>query len=164
MKVTIRPLEEADAFTSVKWRQDPEIWKFTPARGRDPANLETELAWAKYQRPDAMRFAILADGQYVGNAYLYDIDDFTAEFHIFIGERSLWGQGIGKEATRLTLQEGRKIGLQSINLGVHHQNAAARKIYERLGFRLICRKGDYVRMSLAVERLGDGKGEDNSLA
>ena len=27
MKVTIRPLVESDAYTSVKWRNDPEVFK-----------------------------------------------------------------------------------------------------------------------------------------
>ena len=29
MKVTIRPLVESDAYTSVKWRNDPEVFKYT---------------------------------------------------------------------------------------------------------------------------------------
>ncbi len=30
MNVTIRPLVEEDAYTSVKWRNDPEVFKFRP--------------------------------------------------------------------------------------------------------------------------------------
>ena len=31
-KVLIRPLEVSDALTSYKWRNDPEIWKYTGSR------------------------------------------------------------------------------------------------------------------------------------
>jgi diamine N-acetyltransferase len=50
---------------------------------------------------DSRRFAILADDTYVGNIYLTDINDKTAEYHIFIG-----GKTFGAKASPEQRQKG----------------------------------------------------------
>ena len=63
MKITIRPLEQRDAYISWKWRNDPEVFANTVRHYSGPVTLEDELKWIKevLARPDERRFAILAD-------------------------------------------------------------------------------------------------------
>jgi len=83
----------------------------------------------------------LTDLTPVGNTLLVRIDHHqgTAEFGILIGERR--GQGLGTEATRLTLDWGFTVlGLHNILLTTFSLNTAALRAYEKAGFREIGRR------------------------
>ncbi len=76
----------------------------------------------------------------IGNCGLHDVNtiDGRAEFGIFIGDKSYWGKGFGKEATRLILDFGFNIlNLHEIYLQVFEYNPAAIKLYEKVGFKRI---------------------------
>ena len=121
MEVVIRPLEIEDAYTSVKWRNDPEVFKYTGNIYDHEITLQDELSWIKRvtQAADEYRCAILADEQYVGNIYLTDIHEGTAVYHIFLGEKSVWGKGVAKQASRLILKHAFDVlGLDSVKLHV----------------------------------------------
>lgn len=151
MNVTLRPLEPADADTSVHWRADPAIWTYTLAAGRPPVELATERAWLVRVIADrnGRRFAILADDRYVGNVYLTDITATSAQYHIFIGERDMWGRGIARAATMAVLDIAwTDLGLDQVYLLVHPDNRIARGLYERLGFTVTGRDGIYEVLTL----------------
>lgn len=105
MKVTIRPLIEEDAYTSVKWRNDPEVFKYTGNTYKNEIKIENELEWIRKvtNNPLDYRCAILAEGVYVGNIYLTCIKGGKADYHIFIGDKSYWGKGVAKQASLLIL-------------------------------------------------------------
>ena len=67
MNVTIRPLVEEDAYTSVKWRNDSEVFKFTGNTYKHEIKIENELEWIRkvMANPADYRCAILADDVYV---------------------------------------------------------------------------------------------------
>ena len=151
MKVRLRSLCLADAPTSLVWRNDPDVWTYTHAAGRAGPRLEDEVEWIHRAIGDqtCRRFAITADERYVGNVYLTDIADGSAEFHIFIGDKAFWGRGVARAATRQILNVGFcELKLDRINLGVHLENAAARHLYHSLGFVIDRQDGPFTRMSL----------------
>lgn len=138
MNITIRPLEENDAYTSVKWRNIPEIWELTGSRPDHTISIQEELEWIRkvIQDKTCRRFAIIADDEYVGNIYLTNIKYKTAEYHIFIGNKDYWGKGIAGKATELIIKFGKdKLGLDAIYLSVNKDNAAAVHLYEKFGFK-----------------------------
>ena len=47
MEVKIRPLQDKDAYTSVVWRNIPEIWKMTGSSPDREITIEDELNWIK---------------------------------------------------------------------------------------------------------------------
>jgi RimJ/RimL family protein N-acetyltransferase len=60
----------------------------------------------------------------------------TAEFSIMIGEPAERGKGYGTETTRLVLDYGfTALGLHNIMLTVREYNYAARRAYEKAGFK-----------------------------
>lgn len=137
MNVTIRPLEESDAYTSVKWRNDPEVFKYTGNTYSREITIDNELEWIRnvISNQNEYRCAILADGIYVGNIYLTDINDGEAEYHIFIGERSHWGKGIARLASKQIIEYGfTQLHLNCINLRVKVANKRAYTLYQTLGF------------------------------
>lgn len=137
MKTTIRPLCVDDALTSYKWRNNPNIWKYTGNKPNKLITPEIETEWIKkvLNNGNEKRFAIIVDGQYIGNTYLTNIEKGTANYHIFIGEESFWGKGIGTEVLKQVLAFARdELELKKITLRVNKENIAARKLYKKLGF------------------------------
>jgi diamine N-acetyltransferase len=151
VNVELRPLVPADAEISVRWRGDPSVWTYTLAAGRPPVELATEREWIErvIADPTGRRFAILADNRYVGNVYLTDIADGAAQYHIFIGDRDMWGRGIARAATVAVLDVAwRDLLLNRVYLLVHPDNQVARGLYERLGFTVTGSSGVYDVMTL----------------
>lgn len=139
MKVAIRPLREEDAYTSVKWRNDPEVFKFTGNTYKNEIKIENELEWIHKvtTNPKDYRCAILADGVYVGNIYLTDIDGKAANYHIFIGNKEYWGKGVAKKASLLILDYAfSTLKLETVKLKNRKENTSAFMLYKKLGFEV----------------------------
>ena len=151
MQVTIRPLQEQDAYTSVKWRNDPEVFKYTGNTYDHEITIDSELAWIRkvMANHNDYRCAILVDDVYIGNIYLTDIDGETAEYHIFIGNKDYGGKGDAKQASFLLLDYAFSIlNLKSVHLSVKKENNAAFKLYKKLGFCVKREEGEGVFMSI----------------
>lgn len=151
--IFLRPLVIADAMTSFKWRNNPEVWKFTPFRPSAPITAEIETKWLRdvLLKEDQKRFAICLSTtkRYIGNVQLINIADGAAEFHIFIAERDCWGMGIGSQATALILEYAfNTLHLDKILLDVNPENSGAVAIYRKLGFRERGVEGPFIRMEL----------------
>jgi diamine N-acetyltransferase len=113
---------------------------------------ESEEAWmaetmqANAQlEPVAANFTIYdrSDGAPVGTCALDDINHRhrRAAFGILLGDRR--GQGIGTEATRLTLDWAFNVlGLANVMLEVYPWNAGAIRAYEKAGFKVVGRRRD----------------------
>ena len=139
MKVTLRPLVESDALISWAWRNDPSLWIYTGSSPERSITHEDELNWirAVLLRKNESRFAICVGDveQYVGNVKLTNITLLDSEFHIFIGDKSMHGLGVGYMATTLLLKHAKSImRLAEVYLYVHKKNLPAIKIYEKCGF------------------------------
>ncbi len=137
MEIILRPLEKNDAKISWKWRNDPEIWKYT---GRAPDQMiteEMERDWAKkaIENPTRINYAIcLKDGTYVGNIYAVNIKNNIGELGIFLGDKRVWGKGIAKQALALfktLLRE--KHCLTQLNISVDIRNTVALRCYLSCG-------------------------------
>lgn len=137
--VYLRPLRLEDAKVSYKWRNDPEVWKFTGSRPDRHITYAIEKEWLNrtLEKKGEKRFAICLtkNDKYIGNIQLIGIDRGSASFHLFIGNKRYWGKGIGKKASFLVLQYGfSSLKLQQVALEVHKGNIAAFSIYKSMGF------------------------------
>lgn len=153
MEITLRPLKEEDAYKSVRWRNDPEVFKFTGNTYKNIITLENELEWIRkvIAKPNDYRCAIIADDSYIGNVYLTDINKLkgAATFHIFIGEKEYWGKGIGEKTTRKMVKLAfDKFGLSSVNLKVRLQNTGALRVYEKVGFKELYTDDEFKYMEI----------------
>ncbi|MBR4632946.1 MAG: GNAT family N-acetyltransferase [Elusimicrobia bacterium] len=137
MKITIRPLCVEDALTSYKWRNNPNIWRYTLNKPNMEITPEIETEWIKkvLNNKNEKRFAIISDGKYVGNVYLTNIEKGTAKYHIFIGEESFWGKGIATEVLKQILAFAKnELKLKTIYFNPNTNNLAAIKILRKMGF------------------------------
>ena len=137
--VMLRPLQEEDAQTSYRWRNDARVWQYTGSRPDKVVTEAMERDWIRQAlaRSNERRFAICTGAQhtYVGNVQLTHMTAGDAEFHIFIGDTRVHGQGVGTQATQLMLDYARDtLGLHEVYLRVHPDNLAAIRTYEKCGF------------------------------
>jgi RimJ/RimL family protein N-acetyltransferase len=159
MDVSLRKLERNDAYISYKWRNDPEVFKYTGTVYDHEITLETELQWIErvIENDDEYRCAIIVDNCYVGNIYLTNIiKDFSAEYHIFIGDKSYWGKGVAKKASIEIIRYGfESLNLKKIVLGVHPQNSTAIHLYEKLGFTRLGENSNFITMEIVTDKYKD---------
>lgn len=151
MEVRIRPLKESDAYVSVKWRNDPEVFKYTGNIYQSEITIESELNWIRkvISNSNEYRCAIIADGEYVGNIYLTNITSDEALYHIFIGNKEFHGKGVAWKASEQIIDYGFNVlGLRTIKLAVRPQNIKAIKLYNRLGFQPKSEDSDFMYMEL----------------
>jgi RimJ/RimL family protein N-acetyltransferase/glycosyltransferase involved in cell wall biosynthesis len=146
--VLLRPLREEDALTSYKWRNDQEIWKYTAGKPDKYITEKIETEWIKrvLAETDSVRFAILADGKYIGNIQITNIlPKNEGEYHIFIGEKDYWNKGVATLASRQLIRYAKEeLKLKRLYLFVNPNNKPAIKVYERCGFN---RESDEIKMS-----------------
>lgn len=139
-KVILRPIDMADTALIVKWRNSDSVRKNFIYR--DLFTEETHINWmnTKVASGEVVQFIIHDKEQKsdVGSVYLRDINPVheSAEFGIFIGEDSARGRGIGSEAASLICNYGfDSLKLHRISLRLLGNNAAARRSYEKVGFK-----------------------------
>lgn len=168
--VYIRPLALEDAKTSFNWRNDPDIWTYTEFKPDRYISPEMEEEWlkAKLFRSNEKRFAIclVENDQYIGNIQLLEIDAEKAWYHVFIGEKAFWGQGISQKATKLLLTYAfTELNLKMVMLEVHPENIAAKTVYKKMGFlsvgdndesgflTMMLKKNEFIPESLSQESM-----------
>jgi RimJ/RimL family protein N-acetyltransferase len=92
-----------------------------------------------HHRDTHVRLAILdnASERHIGNVQLTNIHPInrSAEFSIFIGEKTYWSKGFGSEATQQMIEHGfRDRNLHRIYLTVLESNVRAIEMYKKVGF------------------------------
>jgi diamine N-acetyltransferase len=147
-RAALGPIRRDLAATYVVWVNRAEVKSGLTNLGI--FDRESEETWveetakenARFE-PSAANFTIYdrSDGVPVGTCALFDISHRhrRAKFGILLGERR--GQGLGTEATRLTLDWAfNMLSLRNVLLEVYPWNKGAIRAYEKAGFRLIGRR------------------------
>ncbi|MHC1783313.1 MAG: GNAT family N-acetyltransferase [Anaerolineaceae bacterium] len=135
----LRALTKQDMPTLQKWMNDPDLIRWLGPR--PPISLEDQYQWFENLlfEPTKKKFMIDDnDGHPIGVVSLMKINlvDLTAEFGIYLGEKSSLGKGYGKDATQTILRYGfQELGLIRIFLIVLEDNFRAIKSFEECGFK-----------------------------
>jgi len=156
MKIILRPLKISDAKISYKWRNDPNIWKYTGNKPDKYITYEIEKKWLEcaLKNNNEKRFAICIDKdeKYIGNIQFTNIEKCKAQFHIFIGDKEYWDKGIATIATKLLLNIGfNSLALREIYLYVNKNNKAAIHVYIKNGFHIEKEMNDQYVMVITNE-------------
>lgn len=139
--IYLRPMEIADTDKIVAWRNQDRVRNNFIYR--KPFTREGHLNWIRTQveTGHVVQFVICEreSGRAVGSVYFRDIDreKGCAEYGIFIGEDDAVGKGYGTQAAKLALAYAfEELKLRSVFLRVFADNMAARRSYEKAGFRI----------------------------
>jgi diamine N-acetyltransferase len=149
-RVALGPLRRDLAGTYARWMNSLDVRGGLSNLGiLDPASEETwveeTMTANAVQEPDRANFTIYdrPEREPVGTSVLFDLNyhHARARFGIMLGERR--GEGLGTEATRLTLDWAFNVlSLRNVLLEVLPWNAGAIRAYEKAGFKLIGRRRD----------------------
>ena len=137
-RVILRAIEPGDLPNYVRWFADPEVLAyFGPYR---PMNLAQEQAWYQQQNENrgSINFAIDFEERHIGGCGFAGLDAANqhAEVGLFIGEKGLWDQGLGKDTLATLVGYGFDfLNLHRIYLRVLADNQRAVHAYEQVGFR-----------------------------
>lgn len=150
-RVCLRPIEREDLDRFVRFFADPEVRAHLDmVLGLGNAQ---EIAWFEEQLrlpPLEQPFAVdLVQGtekpRLIGGAGLrgFDWRNRSAELGLVIGDKSVWGQGLGTEVTRVLLRHAFfTLNLHRVWLRVFADHARAQKVYEKVGFAVEGRQRD----------------------
>lgn len=138
-KVALRPIVPEDYPLLVKWSRDEELNKLMD--GDYPATVDECALWHKQIKSNRHRqmFGI----QRLGGGLIGDIEldhiawrSGDAELRVRIGDKSLWGQGLGTEAVTLMLSYAfASLKLKRVYLRVFSSNKRAIASYRKAGFK-----------------------------
>ncbi len=142
--VRLRPIERDDLPRFVSWLGDPEVCAsialaLGPGLAQEERWFEGVLAQPALEQPLAVD-VLHEDGswRHVGSAGTHGIDwrNRATEIGLVIGDKAVWGRGVGTEAVDLLLRHAfGDLNLHRVWLRVFADNARARRVYEKLGFR-----------------------------
>jgi RimJ/RimL family protein N-acetyltransferase len=142
----LSPVAVEDGELWAEWLNDLEVTLPLGDEAYEMIPGETARGWAASaangQEP-VFTIVEKATERAIGRCLLFGIHatDRSAECGLFIGEKSLWGQGLGSEALALLLDYAfNLLNLNSVMLGAFSFNLRALASYRKLGFREIGRR------------------------
>lgn len=132
--VTLRPALPADRLALWRWRNDPETRRASFNQAEVPLEDHTRWFDESLARPDRRIYIVLADGADAGMVRL-DLTGGEATVNVNLAPERR-GQGIGTRALRALCREAfEPLGLERLAAWVKADNVAARRAFERAGFR-----------------------------
>ena len=142
-RLRLRATEREDLPLFVDWLNDPELVKYLMMHL--PLSMAGEERWYdEMTKAPASEQALVIDVKTetgwkpIGNTSFHKINwhNRSAEIGIFIGEKSYWNRGYGRETMRLMLRHGfQTLNLNRIFLHVYDYNPRGIKAYEHAGFQ-----------------------------
>ena len=104
--VRLRPPRPEDAAEMISWFEDMEVTRFLLVR--HPPSIEMEREWLdKMARdPDQVVWVVEREGRVVGTTAIHAIDwkNGFGTTGTVIGDKTVWGKGLGRELMRLRMQ------------------------------------------------------------
>lgn len=135
--ITLRKFEKKDIKNKVKWINDIKNNEYL--HYDLPLSCEKTEIWYNKIKNDVTRYDAIIEYKNipVGVIGLINIDKCKGEYYITLGENDYKRRGISYIASKKLINYGfSKLGLNKIWLCVDYDNVAARKLYEKLGFKL----------------------------
>lgn len=119
-------MKEEDFELVMAWWGIPEFRKFT--------TTTTQPEWnnliSSLKMNNRRDYMIIYNNRRIGRTCLIDHGDFE-ELSVYIGEISLHGQGLGKQAIQATLQQ----AVKPVRSKVRHDNILSLKAFQSVGFK-----------------------------
>ncbi len=145
----VRPLTESDWDIRAKWNRDPEILYFSEGDAVTEYSLEQVKRVYRCVSQSAFCFIVELDGAPIGECWLQhmNLERILAAYQgqdcrridLMLGEKALWGHGIGTEVVRLLCQFGFESEKANVIFAceVADYNARSLMAFRKAGFELI---------------------------
>jgi ribosomal-protein-alanine N-acetyltransferase len=140
--VRLRPPKPDDALPIVSWFQDLEATQFLGRRTSPSVDVEKEWLESSAKDPNSVVWVVEVDGRAVGTMGIREIDwkNGFGTTGTLIGDRSLWGKGIGRETMRLrTRYAFMQLPLRKLKSSYFDGNVASGRAQAAAGYREVGR-------------------------
>ena len=141
-RIYLRALELDDYKTSIKWRNDSQIWDMLGG----PKYFVSEAYERKWVEntifnPKDVKLAVclLEVGKYIGNVYMTDIDEInrSCHSHVLIGDKDYWGKGYAREALMKAIEYMfNERNMHRIQANVLETNTQSLKMHKKCGYKV----------------------------
>src|SRR4051812_23144982 len=136
--VVLRAVEREDLPHLWRWRNDLELFQLV--EGDPPAPVSLERFRAEFEERlegPGVEFAIDVEGRLIGRCGMFEFDELArnAKIGVTIGDRDLWGKGIGRDVVEVLLAYAfHERHLHRVWLDVLATNERALRCYQASGF------------------------------
>ncbi len=140
--VRLRPPKPDDASPMVSWFEDLEVTHF--GGRRTALSIEMEKTWLETtaKDPNSVVWVLEVDGLAVGTTVIREIDwkNGFGTTGTVIGDRSLWGRGIGRETMQLRSRYAfTQLPLRKLKSSYFDGNTASGRAQAAAGYREVGR-------------------------
>jgi RimJ/RimL family protein N-acetyltransferase len=143
--VTLRPMTEGDWDVLLKWNNDPVAMELADHNPFEETTLEELQTIYRWISTHAYCFIMEVDGNPIGECWLQRMnlqrivaqypDNDLRRIDLMIGERELWGRGLGTEAIGLLVEFGfQKERADAIFALVAAENRRSQRAFQKNGF------------------------------
>jgi RimJ/RimL family protein N-acetyltransferase len=136
-RVTLLPVGPEHVEGLYELVSDPEVGRLTGSHGEIDPEATRQWYATRGDQADRLDLAIMAEGDYVGEVVLNELDRHNLSCNLriaLIGDR-VFGKGYGTEAIELVLDHAfATTPLHRISLAVFAFNERARHVYKKVGF------------------------------
>jgi [ribosomal protein S5]-alanine N-acetyltransferase len=140
--VRLRPPKPEDAALMITWFEDMEVTRFLLVRNPPSIDMEKEWLDRTARNPDEVVWVIEHKGAAVGTTALHRIDwrNGSAITGTVIGDRSVWGKGLGRELMQLRARYAfTQLPLRKLKSAYLDGNVASARAQAAAGYREIGR-------------------------
>ncbi|MBU3661536.1 MAG: GNAT family N-acetyltransferase [Flavobacteriales bacterium] len=141
--IELKPLTQENITPFYSWLRDEETIKFSLTSFQKLESNDDINTWYSKlllnQKDLTLGIFLASNGTLIGYTGICNISTINknGEYFIFIGEKGLWGKGIGTITTQKVVQFGfEKLNLNRIMLTVSEPNIGGVRAYEKAGFKI----------------------------
>ncbi len=124
--VQLRRAGIEDLELMMAWRSNPRIYKHFRQQ-EEPLEWSGHIQWFSTRSQERRDFIIESQGRRVGVVAIATDGDVS----IYIGEETLWGQGIATEALTLACE---RMDDRALTAQIHVDNESSQRLFEKCGF------------------------------
>ena len=149
--LSLRPTSEADLPLLLAWRYNRRVVQYF-ADGFE--TWEHHKQWFANLMPQvAESYMIILDERPVGETHIV-WRDAIPDIGLYIGDLSIWGHGIGKEAISLLLANLRARYRGRVTATVHPNNFHSRMLFKAVGFKFSALSDDkYLVFEMSLQEV-----------
>lgn len=147
-QLTLRPMTEGDWDLLLAWNRDPDVLYYSDDNDVSAYDLETVQAIYRSVSQNAICFIAEYAGQAIGEGWLQRmnlpriLEQYPTldcrRIDLMIGEKSLWGKGLGTAMIRTLTRFGFEVEGADLIFGlVSDYNVRSRRAFERVGYGVV---------------------------
>jgi len=142
MNVRLRLIRKEDYPLILAWRSNNLVYDglYRQSLAQKPITWEEHLEWLKSRNADWRTFIAIYENRPVGVVTIGQLDHWSPEIGLYLGEITLWGKGIGTKMVQMGLAWLKDYSLSHPHIvacrtTILDDNIASKRVFEKCGFK-----------------------------